>query len=443
MKKVGELISLPTCCSFTVPKIEYEEETMSYGNIEQVFLTPKYDSCKELTLEFFETYLTENDIFNSSVTLSRIFKYIDLTVNQKYIGILKQTNYADYQKHMINSIVVKIMDNKLQNYVYQYVFGNLKVVNYTIYNLDYQSDNPCKVSVTLSFETYEKGSIKEEINYGVTETQDTPPVNDKRDTVEETIENKIESVNPPESTVTNDSGENTDPFENLENTISQQESDYNSLLELENMEDLNVSTDASTQNPAPSQPPSNVEESQDELGNRKVENETGTLYNTTGGKIYYENKENGKIYNVDNGLQESNAHEGLISETRNGDTQYYTSMIDKGEEIYRGKNVTTEVNTSEHAKHYQDNIGQSKEPNNIGNPQTSNTDGQGAADAAAKARAAAQAKEQERKQQALAEANRGKTRGATPGSRGASGGVTNSSPLADDNRKFAENATNR
>ena len=167
MKKVGELISLPTCCSFTVPKIEYEEETMSYGNIEQVFLTPKYDSCKELTLEFFETYLTENDIFNSSVTLSRIFKYIDLTVNQKYIGILKQTNYADYQKHMINSIVVKIMDNKLQNYVYQYVFGNLKVVNYTIYNLDYQSDNPCKVSVTLSFETYEKGSIKEEINYGV------------------------------------------------------------------------------------------------------------------------------------------------------------------------------------------------------------------------------------------------------------------------------------
>lgn len=443
MKKAGEFISLPTCCSFTVPKIEYEEETLSYGNMEQVFLTPKYDSCKELTLEFFETYLTENDIFNSSVTLSRIFKYIDLTVNQKYIGVLKQTNYADYQKHMINSIVVKIMDNKLQNYVYQYVFGNLKVINYTIYNLDYQSDNPCKVSVTLSFETYEKGSIKEEINYGVTETQDTPPVNDKRDTVEETIENKIESVNPPESSITNDSGENTDPFENLEKAINQQESDFNHLQELENMEDLNVSTNNYTQNTAPSQLPSNIEESQDELGNRKVENEIGTLYNTIGGKTYYEDKESGKIYNVDNGLQESNAHEGLVSETINGDTQYYTSMIDKGEEIYRGKNVTTEVNTSEHAKHYQDNIGQAKEPSNIGNPQTSNTGGQSALDSATKARVAAQAKEQERRQQAIEEANRGKTRGAIPGSRGVSGSGMNSSPFVDDNRKFAENAANR
>ena len=443
MKKAGEFISLPTCCSFTVPKIEYEEETLSYGNMEQVFLTPKYDSCKELTLEFFETYLTENDIFNSSVTLSRIFKYIDLSVNQKYVGVLKQTNYADYQKHMINSIIVKIMDNKLQNYVYQYVFGNLKVINYTIYNLDYQSDNPCKVSVTLSFETYEKGSIKEEINYGVTKTQDTPPVNDIRNTVEKTIKDKIKSVNPPESTISNDSGENTDPFENLEKAINQQESDFNHLQELENMEDLNVSTNNSTQNTAPSQLPSNIEESQDELGNRKVENEIGTLYNTTGGKTYYEDKESGKIYNVDNGLQESNAHEGLVSETINGDTRYYTSMIDKGEEIYRGKNVTTEVNTSEHAKHYQDNIGQAKEPNNIGNPQTSNTGGQSALDAATKARVAAQAKEQERRQQAIEEANRGKTRGAIPGSRGVSGSGMNSSPFVDDNRKFAENAANR
>ena len=416
---------MPTCCSFTVPKIEYEEETLSYGNMEQVFLTPKYDSCKELTLEFFETYLTENDIFNSSVTLSRIFKYIDLTVNQKYVGVLKQTNYADYKKHMINSIVVKIMDNKLQNYVYQYVFGNLKVINYTIYNLDYQSDNPCKVSVTLSFETYEKGSIKEEINYGVTETQDTPPVNNKSKTVEETIEDKIESVNPPSSTITNDSGENTD-------TISQQENDYNG-----------PNTDASIQNTTPSQSPSNVKESQDELGNRKVENETGTLYNTTGGKTYYENKESGKIYDVNNGFQESKAHEGLVSDTRSGDTQYYTSMIDKGEEIYRGKNVTTEVNTSERVKHYQDNIGQTKEPDNIGNPQTSNTGGQSAANAAAKARATAQYKEQERKQQALVEANRGKTREVAIGYRGTSGGETNSSPFADDNRKFAENMKNR
>ena len=46
-KNGNEPTSLYNCTGFTIPKLEYEEEVLSYGNLAQVFQTPKYDSCKE------------------------------------------------------------------------------------------------------------------------------------------------------------------------------------------------------------------------------------------------------------------------------------------------------------------------------------------------------------------------------------------------------------
>ena len=57
---------LVNCTGFTLPKLEYEEETYEYGNVAQVFVKPKYDSCKELTLEFTE-YMTTTE--NKSGTI--------------------------------------------------------------------------------------------------------------------------------------------------------------------------------------------------------------------------------------------------------------------------------------------------------------------------------------------------------------------------------------
>ena len=150
------------CTGFTIPKLEYEEETLEYGNVAQVFLTPKYDSCKELTLEFME-HIEGN---NYSVVLSKIFDYMGYKVEQTYNSQGMTTNSGTYEIDKVIPIIdIKILNNKLWKYIYKYHFENLKVVNYSIYNLDNQSETPCKVSVTLSFETYNKEIIDEKVEY--------------------------------------------------------------------------------------------------------------------------------------------------------------------------------------------------------------------------------------------------------------------------------------
>lgn len=154
---------LVSCTGFTIPKLEYEEETYEYGNVAQIFLTPKYDSCKELTLEFIERMEKQNNTHNHSVTLNKIMSLMGYKLNQKFSQGL-MTNQAEYDIDSgIPELLIKIMNNKLWRYKYQYHFNNLKIVNYTTYNLDYQSDSPCKVSVTLSFESYKKEIIDEPV----------------------------------------------------------------------------------------------------------------------------------------------------------------------------------------------------------------------------------------------------------------------------------------
>lgn len=150
---------LINCTGFTIPKLEYEEETYEYGNVAQVFQKPKYDSCKEMTLEFTETMVGTN----YSYMLSRIFDEMGYKLSQTYsTGLM--TNTAKYEiDKKINQLEIKIMNNKIWRYIFKYHFDNLKIVNYTTYNLDYQSDSPCKVTVTLAFETFYKEVINEPI----------------------------------------------------------------------------------------------------------------------------------------------------------------------------------------------------------------------------------------------------------------------------------------
>lgn len=103
--------------------------------------------------------------------------------NQKFLNGQLQTNFANYEfDKVIKEINIKILNNKLWKYVYQYHFENLKVINYSIYNLDYQNESPCKVGVTLSFETYRKEVINENVKYNINEVKNTPkPLPTKED----------------------------------------------------------------------------------------------------------------------------------------------------------------------------------------------------------------------------------------------------------------------
>jgi hypothetical protein len=165
---------LVNCTGFTIPKLEYEEETIEYGNVAQVFVTPKYDSCKELTLDFYEYMDDKNN--NYSCTLKKVFDYIGYKLNQKFSNGL-MTNYGVYNIDKVIPIIqIKVLNNNLWRYKFLYHFENLKIVNYTVYNYDYQNESPCKVTVTLSFETYYRQTIDEPVDYGeTTETKKITP----------------------------------------------------------------------------------------------------------------------------------------------------------------------------------------------------------------------------------------------------------------------------
>lgn len=168
-KNGNEPKSLYNCTGFTIPKLEYEEEVLSYGNLAQVFQTPKYDSCKELTLEFTEMMdkTKHKTKEKHMVVLSKVFEYIGFDTKQLFSNGGLQSNSATYNlDKIIPTIEIKILNNNLWRYKYKYHFGNLKIVNYTVYNLDYQSESPCRVTVTLSFETYYKQAIDEAVKYG-------------------------------------------------------------------------------------------------------------------------------------------------------------------------------------------------------------------------------------------------------------------------------------
>lgn len=165
---------LVNCTGIILPKLEYEEETIEYGNVAQVFVTPKYDSCKELTLDFYEYMDDKNN--NYSCTLKKVFDYMGYKLNQKFSNGL-MTNYGVYNIDKVIPIIqIKVLNNNLWRYKFLYHFENLKIVNYTVYNFDYQNESPCKVTVTLSFETYYKQAIDEPVEYGeTTETKKITP----------------------------------------------------------------------------------------------------------------------------------------------------------------------------------------------------------------------------------------------------------------------------
>ena len=169
-KNGKEPTSLYNCTGFTIPKLEYDEEVLSYGNLAQVFQTPKYDSCKELTLEFTEMMDKTKSKTKEKhmVVLSKVFEYMGFDTKQLFANGELQSNLATYHfDKIIPTIEIKILNNKLWRYKYKYHFGNLKIVNYSIYNLDYQNESPCKVTVNLAFETYYKQAIDEPVDYGV------------------------------------------------------------------------------------------------------------------------------------------------------------------------------------------------------------------------------------------------------------------------------------
>ncbi len=169
-KKDGkeQISEYPECTSFTIPKFEQEEDTMVYGNTSQTFLIPKYDSCREMSLTFYET------LFDGNSKLDFIRNNASYNLTQKFDGGGLAANLGSYHYNMIDTILIKVANNVLHKFVYAYEFKNLKVINYSLYNLDNQTDAPCQITVNFAFESFRKYVLDEDIIQIKKQTESTP-----------------------------------------------------------------------------------------------------------------------------------------------------------------------------------------------------------------------------------------------------------------------------
>lgn len=146
------------CIGVDLPKLAYTEEVIQYGNTSQLFLTPQYDSLKEVSFDFYETHR-----FKIRKLLESFFSY-NLEQHISSDGYSTNSGTYDINKY-IHSIKIKIPNNKLHKFVYEYVFHNLKLSKYDIYELNYDDDNPSKYKLYFTFESYEKRKLNEVIGY--------------------------------------------------------------------------------------------------------------------------------------------------------------------------------------------------------------------------------------------------------------------------------------
>lgn len=179
----NDFIEYPSCVGFSIPKLEQDEDVMTYGNTSQTFLIPKYDSCKELSLTFYEYIINKNLIGEIYKLIEEYSTYTLSQVFSNEIGLSR--NYGAYDEKFLPEIEIKIANNVLHRWIYHYNFKNLKIVNYNIPSFEVQGDAPWQITVNFSFESFEKGVINEEIwttpkkkTNVPTKTTDTPQVKD-------------------------------------------------------------------------------------------------------------------------------------------------------------------------------------------------------------------------------------------------------------------------
>ena len=165
---------LVSCCGFTLPKLEYTEETIKYGNVTQSFLIPKYDNLQQVTIDVIES--TKGDVRKKLFTSVEPKKWPEsfwvggdgnTYVAQKfrangyiendvmYTGTDANGDKIGYQ-NTFDTLAIEILSNKLTDRVLTYYFTGLKLVNMSKYELNYSSEDTCKWSLTFIFESYSK-----------------------------------------------------------------------------------------------------------------------------------------------------------------------------------------------------------------------------------------------------------------------------------------------
>jgi len=141
------VIELFNCVDVTLPTFKYKKEIYKYGNNEKTFLIPDYSSLDDLNIELLEYYDKNDNLV--------VQQLVNLFLNKLFDTMTFTYKLNDY----IKQLVVKVYDNNFSSLIYTYTFKNLKLTNYTKYDLDYSSNNPAKWKLSFSYMEYEAAPV--------------------------------------------------------------------------------------------------------------------------------------------------------------------------------------------------------------------------------------------------------------------------------------------
>lgn len=141
-----DYIDLPECTNVSLPTYKYKEETYDYGNNSKKFIIPDYTGLEDLSLELLERYDTDKE--NNPL-------YIQNLVNIFLNKLFDQEHFAYRLDDYISELKVTIYRNTDFNApVLEYGFYELKLTDYSKYELDYTAADLTKWNLKFSYRSY-------------------------------------------------------------------------------------------------------------------------------------------------------------------------------------------------------------------------------------------------------------------------------------------------
>jgi len=136
-------VELHTCIDVNIPAYKYHVEPHKYGNLVHKAILPDYNAKPNFTLTLAET----NDFL-----IETLLKLI-IRRNIKHGGA-QDMEYID--NGWIDTIFIDVLSNDLHKPVLRYAFGLCRLINYTVYDLNYAKDDLPTYKLTFTFETFKK-----------------------------------------------------------------------------------------------------------------------------------------------------------------------------------------------------------------------------------------------------------------------------------------------
>lgn len=133
------------CTSVTLPTVKMKTDTYQYGNNTKLFIYPDYSNIGEVELEFIEHYTNDNKL--------SIANFVNICLNK----LFDTEHFAYKLDDYINELIINVYDNNFSEVVMQHVFHELKLVDYTKYDLDYSSTDIAKWTLKFMFREYYAG----------------------------------------------------------------------------------------------------------------------------------------------------------------------------------------------------------------------------------------------------------------------------------------------